>query len=194
MRSEFKLEIREQHWMGPLPNGHYETGPSDSCSHGSIFCEIGGVIVTADEPDYGITQSALHLLRTLEQDRTATSGEERDVPYDSGFLLCHGCGYPISFGCDNFGTDWLVRHDNQEVILSQPLLVATRREKSFDVEVRLSIDEYRRQIIAFAREGRRFYLSDGPRSVENWEVDLHERFWAEFDERLKAAEMAASHS
>ena len=68
MSSDFKLEILEQHWIGPLPDGRYENGSQDRCSHGSILCEIGGVVVTTDDPDYGIIQSALSLLRSLERD------------------------------------------------------------------------------------------------------------------------------
>jgi len=179
---QFKLEITSQYWLGP-----FEDGSVDTCSHGSIRAVIGGVVVTADEPEYGIIQSALALLRTLEQDHTPAT---RVTDY---FLLCHGCGYPMSFGCGNFGSDWVVRHIGEQVVLT----VATHRDATlepsrvrFDAMAVVPADDYRREIVAFAAEARRFHVASGPRTVEDWEQDFHDRFWAEFDERLKRAEVA----
>lgn len=68
------------------------------------------------------------------------------------------------------------------VVTSEPL------EVRFDVTAVVSFDEYRRKIVAFARKARDFYWAEGPRSVEDWERSFHDRFWAEFDERLTRAE------
>lgn len=180
--AEFKLEISNQHWLGPI-----EDPQADACSHGSVRAEIGAVVVTSDEAEYGISQSALALLRTLEQDHTPAT---RVTDY---FLLCHGCAYPLGFGCGNFGTDWVVRHIGKQVVLT----VATHRDVTleppkvrFDVMAVVPADDYRREIVAFAAEARRFYVASGPRTVEDWEQDFHDRFWAEFDERLARAEFA----
>lgn len=107
--TSFELEITDQHWLGE-PREQVR----DGCSHGRIRAVIGGVRVTSDEAEYGISQSALSLLRTLERDHTPQD------PVSDYFLLCHGCGYPTHFGCANFGTDWVVRHDGDTVFLSQP--------------------------------------------------------------------------
>jgi len=57
--SSFEIEIENQHWLGePGERSH------DGCSHGGIRALIGGTTVTADDPEYGISQSALSLLRT----------------------------------------------------------------------------------------------------------------------------------
>ena len=187
MAADFKIEIRSQRWLNDDPAGRYEDGSMDACSHGSINCEIGGVQVTSDDDDYGISQSALHLLHTLEQDRHAVRGGD-ELPMDRGYLLCHGCGYPLGFGCTNFGTDWHVRHDAHAVVLSNARFSSHTIVPA--VTVRVPIEIYRREIVEFAREARRFYWAFGQRSVEDWELAFHQRFWAEFEERLGRAEDA----
>ncbi len=54
----FELVITEQHWIGE----------ADLSSHGGVRAVIGGLLVTDADDDYGIAQSALQLLRTLERD------------------------------------------------------------------------------------------------------------------------------
>lgn len=116
------------------------------------------------------------------------------MPFDYGFLLCHGCGYPLSFGCTNFGTNWWVRQDGDDVILSVPLLVDEQRVQRFETETRIPVADYARQVISFAREARRFYFQTGPRDPEDWELDLHRAFWVEYDERLARAELVAANA
>ena len=213
MADTFKLEIVEQHWLtdpewltssptvdiSRLPPGWTATFVADSCSHGSIRCEIAGVKVTSDAPEYGIAQSALALLRTLETDRIGRpNSPDRSrtgldaFPHDEGFVLCDGCDYPLGFGCPTFGTNWLVRHEGGVVVISEPELVDGLGEKyiakKWDVTVRLPLSAYRGQVVDFASEAQRFYLSDGPRTVIPSEVEFHQRFWTEFDERLERAE------
>jgi len=189
MSSTFELQIRNQHWLGgPHDQSH------DGCSHGGIRAVIGGTLVTSADDEYGISQSALSLLRTLEQDHKPVN------PVSRGYLLCHGCNYPIGFGCGNFGTDWVVHHDGDTVVLSQPTHYAAVRvgradrfkETEFDVRARVPIEHYRRQIVAFAEEARDFFASSEPRQVEDWEQEFHEQFWAEFRERLERAQATSS--
>ena len=180
----FELSIRNQHWLGePSEQAH------DGCSHGGIRAVIAGTVVTSDDDDYGISQSALSLLRTLEQDHTLAE------PVNGGYLLSHGCGYPINFGCPNFGTDWVVRHEGDRVVFSQATHdaagVVGRRDRleetEFDVRARVPISHYRQQIVAFAKEARDFYHASGPRQLEEWEQEFHQQFWVEYDERLARA-------
>lgn len=172
--TSFDLEITDQHWLG---EPHEQV--RDGCSHGRIRAIIGGVRITSDEAEYGISQSALALLRTLEHDHTP---QDRVSDY---FLLCDGCGYPISFGCANFGTDWVVRHEGETVFLSQPLhYSALTGETEFDVQARVPIEHYRHQIVAFAQTAHDFYFAGEPRQLEDWEQEFHEAFWTEFRERL----------
>ena len=180
MTASFELQITRQHWLGePDDQSH------DACSHGGIRAVISGTVVTSDETEYGVSQSALALLRTLERDHSP--GDR----VNDGYLLCHGCGYPIVFGCGNFGTDWVVHHEGEEVVLSQPRHIDSVTSKDFDIQVRVRKADYRRQVVSFAQAARAFYLSVGPRSVQDWEQHMHDQFWAEFDERLNRANAAA---
>ncbi len=182
MTATIELQITSQHWLGePHEQSH------DGCSHGGIRAVIGETVVTSDDAEYGMSQSALSLLRTLEQDHSAAE------PVSGGYLLCHGCGYPTHFGCSNFGTDWAVRHEGDKVLITQPRRIdALAGETEFDVQARVPIEHYRHQIVAFAETARDFYLSEGPRQVEAWEQEFHVHFWAEFDERLERAKASAA--
>ena len=181
MPEDFVLEITSQAFMGP----------NDFSAHGGIRAVIDGVLITSDDTSYGITQSALQLLRTLEEDRLQAHGRpssDRDrLPLDNGFLLCHDCGYPLSFGCTNFGTDWRVKHDRGQVILYDPVLMATNMLQPRGLQVGIPLSEYRDKIVAFAREAHDFYFADGAdraSDIPEWDRS----FWAEFDERLARAE------
>ncbi len=183
MTTTFELQMRRQHWLGE-PHEQFH----DGCSHGGIRAGIAGTEVTSESDEYGISQSALSLLRTLEQDHTPAN------PVSGGYLLSHGCGYPIAFGCSNFGTDWVVHHEGDTVVLRQPTHYASIRagrddphETEFDVRARLPIEQYRRQIVAFAQEARDFLMTSEPRRLEAWEHGFHDQFWAEFEERLERA-------
>lgn len=173
MTTIFELAVEDQHWLGePSEQSH------DGCSHGGIRAVIGGVVVSSADREYGVSQSALSLLRTLEQDHSPAE------PVSGGYLLCHGCGYPTHFGCSNFGTDWVVRRDGDTVLLSQPTHFDSSGETEFDVQARVPIEHYRRQVVAFAKQVRGFFASSEPRRVDEWEQEFHERFWTEFEERL----------
>lgn len=180
MTTSFALHITDQHFLG-----EGEEQARDGCSHGGISAVIAGTHVTSDSVDYGISQSALSLLRTLEQDHTPS---ER---VNDSYLLCHGCAYPTHFGCPNFGTDWVVRHEDSTVVLRQPVHVdIVAGDTEFDVQARVPIEHYRREVVALAESARSFYFSAEPRALEDWEQDLHAQFWAEFDERLERARSA----
>lgn len=183
MGAAFSLEITSQYWLGP-----FEDPQADACSHGGIRAPIAGTVVTSDRAGYGISQSALALLRTLEQDHTPVA------PIVERYLLCHGCGYPIGFGCDNFGTNWVVRHIGDEMVLGGAALHDVMLELHairFDVTAVVPTTDYRAEIVAFAQTARDFYFASGQRTVENWEQSFHDAFWAEFDERLERATAAA---
>lgn len=177
MAAMFEIEITDQHWLGePHEQSH------DGCSHGGIRAAIAGSVVTSDDTDYGISQSALSLLRTLEHDH------RRVEPVSPGYLLCHACGYPDIFGCGNFGTDWVVRHNGASVLLSEPSHFDSESgETKFDVQAAVPIVDYRGQVLAFAEVPRAFYMTAGPRQLERWEQESHHKFWTEFDSRLGRA-------
>ncbi len=182
MTTSFELQIRDQYWLSE-PEDHVR----DGCSHGGIRAVIGGTVVTSPDAEYGISQSALSLLRTLERDHAPS-----DRVSEGYYLLCHGCGFPTHFGCSNFGTDWVVRHQGEAVFLSQPTHYDMVGETEFDVRARVPLEHYRRQVVAFAEEARNFFTASPPRQLEDWEQQFHVDFWTEFDDRLESATSHAS--
>lgn len=67
-----------------------------------------------------------------------------------------------------FGTDWAVRHDGDQVLLSD-VTHYTETKTRFDVEARLPFSEYRDLVEGFARAARDFYFADGARQIEDHE-------------------------
>ncbi len=176
----FRITILRQGWMGE-PEEWFR----DTCSGGALRVTINGVVV-ADHDDYGIVQSALGLLRTVDRDHHPA---DRAV---HGYLLCHHCGFPY-FACSNFGTTWTVRHDGPSVVIGgvshHGVLDVPKNRDSVAVDLdfpaastRLPIEQYRAEIVAFATAARDFYFADGPKVLDDPdEREMHDQFWAEYD-------------
>ena len=174
-REAFQLDIVSQGW---IMEG--EDQALDMCSHGSIRAVIDGTVVSSTEAEYGISQSALVLLRTIDQDHSGGWSALGET------LLCHGCGYPFSFGCGNFGTDWTVEHAGDDVLLyGARHHDASRGGISHEVRVRLPREGYAHEVVTFARAARDFYMAAEPRRVPEDELAFHREFWREFDDRLE---------
>ena len=167
-----EIKILSQGWLGPPDNW-----PWDLCSHGALRATIGGVVVTRESPDYGISQSALALLRTLSRDHTP-----QQPVISSGYLLGHGCGFPL-WPCPNFGTDWSVNHRESGVQIGD--IRDAGAPSHPEISVTLPFDDYRREVVAFARTAREFYFSaDAKRFSDDWDREAYEQFWTEFDALL----------
>src|SRR5215210_3116483 len=94
----FEIEIIKQGWIeveGAIPD-------EDLCSHGEIRLVIGGQFISLPENDYGISVSALALLRTLG------SNHSPQQPVAENLIMC-GCGGPTMLSCP-VGIDWTVEH------------------------------------------------------------------------------------
>lgn len=146
---------------------------------GALRVTINGVVV-ADDEEYGLERSAMALLRTIDR------GHDGSHPVGFPTLLVHDCGFPW-LACSNFGTDWTVRHDGDEVVIgdvrhfdSHPVV----RDLTFPgAACRMSRSDYRDPITRFAGAVREMYFADGDkRVVDADERGLYEAFWAEFDE------------
>ena len=174
----FTIEITRQGWIGPEPSH----AKGDLCSHGDIRLVIGGCVIEPgdEEGEYTISTSALALLRTLESDHSP----ERPV---AGKLVMH-CGELLMLSCP-IGIDWSVTHLPGAVRLSEvdrcdPMRPAARFP---GLAVDLAEDEYRRQVVAFAEEAKRPF--EGIEKVFYDDVDRqdYEKFWREYDARLRRA-------
>jgi hypothetical protein len=168
---------------------------------GHIRVTINGVVV-ADDDDFGLERSALGLLRTIEQDHDSTSDPRAfDVPalgseatYSGPVtraglptLLIHDCGFPLT-ACSNFYVDWSVRHDGEEVVLSDACRFDSLRptEQTFpEASCVVPGSEYRAEIVQFARAVREAYFADGDKVIDDPDDrSLYHAFWAEYDALL----------
>jgi hypothetical protein len=107
----FHIEIVTQGWLGEDgPNtGDPEAAAYDLCSHGDIRLVIGGeTIASGDDGEYGISEAALGLLRTITANRTRSPltppeslpGHGRaEEAQTFERLIPHGCGTFLMMGC-----------------------------------------------------------------------------------------------
>jgi hypothetical protein len=185
----FEIEITSQGWLGAHdPDLTYDPARVDVCSHGTLRLTIGSQLISAgSEPEeYGISESALALLRTLESDHSpAAPVAER--------LVFHGCGVILMMGCP-VGIDWSVSHHGGQVRIQDVVRYDSVDEgeavRFRDLTAELSEDDYRRQIVAFAVRAKEPFEGVDKVIDDDWERGQYEEFWAEFDARLGRAEGA----
>jgi hypothetical protein len=177
-RTKLEIEITRQGWVDP----ELDEDPADLCSHGEIRLEIGGEVIAPgpDDGDYTISTSALALLRTLETDHSP----EQPV---ADRLILH-CGMIHMLTCP-IGIDWRVEHLGGRVRLSD-----VRRYESTDgepcsyaIEVELSDDEYRREIVAFAEKAKEPFANSEKTPADEYDEQVYREFWREYEERLRGA-------
>lgn len=171
----FIIKIENQSWL--------ENEEEDLCSHGQIYLSVNGTIITQAgmEEEWGISESALALLRTLDKDYIS------DVDNKEGLIL-HGCGTMLMIGCP-ISIHWTVKHIGDQVVLSDFVKVMTTDPKSGSVyypglEIKLSRIEYSKQIIQFAEEVKAFFhTSKEKRFCDEYDEEMYEEFWKEFNLR-----------
>jgi len=172
----FAVEILEQTWLaGCSPS-------EDLCSHGRIRLIIAGQTIASETADYGISESALALLRTLAHDHTPTRPlAER--------LIFHGCGGLLMSGCD-IGINWSVYHQNGWIQIADVIRYDTNSEQGViefpHLRVRLPETTYRQVVIAFARHAESFF--EGIEKQTNGELypGEYHAFWNEYHHLLAA--------
>lgn len=177
MQSNFSLEILNQDWLGNEPQQF------DLCSHGQISLKIGGQGILDGRETYGLSESALALLRTLEKDHTP------DFPVAEK-LIFHGCGTTLMQGCP-IGVDWAVKHDGDTVTLSNVKRWDTPDEKRPTLfpalQATISQAEYKSVVLAFARQVQQFFQGKDKVFIDEFDHNAYEEFWQEFD-RLCASD------
>ena len=173
--SQFEIEILEQGWLGS------EQTEYDLCSHGKIRLVIDGQVISSVEENYGISESALALLRTLKSNHN-------EVNPVAERLIFHGCGTLLMMGCP-IGINWNVTHVQGRVILNNIIRFDTTNEerstKFTDLEAKLTEEDYRKQVIAFAVKAKQPF-QESPRSYyDDFDRQQFETFWKEYDALLK---------
>ena len=171
----FQITVPEQSW---LPGS---TAEEDLCSHGRIGLLIGGQQITSGKEDFGISESALAMLRTLHDDHSATKPVAQ-------MLIFHGFGTMLMMGCP-IGVDWEVRHVGDRVSLSKVVRfdgTGDRDARPFpNLTVDLSKTEYRDQVLAFAREAKKPFAGIAKTFADDFDRQQYDEFWREYDALLR---------
>jgi hypothetical protein len=164
---------------------------------------IGGQTIAPGDgrDEYGISEAALGLLRTITSNRTrspvADTGSwhgTREEAQQRERLIPHGCGLILMMGCP-IGIDWTVEHVNGRVRISDVFRcddVGTAAVQEYpDVAVDVPLEEYRDEIVAFARRAKEPFEG----VTKSLDDDFDRRTFVEFGEeydRLLADALAAS--
>jgi hypothetical protein len=182
----FEIEITTQGWIDP----ELHDAPADLCSHGDIRLEIGGGVIVSGDAEPGevadwwtISTSALALLRTLESDHSPLDRRVAER------LILH-CGVIEMLTCP-IGVDWSVTHRGGRVRLYDVVRFDTVDETETvrfpGLEVELADDEYRLPVVAFAEKAKEPFVGTEKTPADDYEQQLYEEFWREYDERLRRA-------
>lgn len=200
------IEIVRQGWLEPDPREAADFDPvvSDYSTHGDIRIVIGGqTIASGEDGEYGISEAALGLLRTITSNRTrspvktpaswpghGTAEEHQKLMR----LIPHGCGLMLMMNCP-IGVDWTVEHANGRVRISEIYrcddvgAVAVQEYPNVVVEVPLA--EYRNEIVAFAQRAKEPFDGITKSFGDDFDREMFVEFWEEYD-RLLADAVAAS--
>jgi hypothetical protein len=178
---KFRLDLVEQTWLGNEPPQF------DLCSHGRFWLEVNGQVILDGREIYGISESALALLRTLDHDHTPQQSMAEK-------LIFHGCGTVLMMGCP-IGVNWSVFHQEDQVLLKDFKRWDSsdeQRPSEFpDLEVVLSFKEYQRQVLALCTQVREFFKRESKEFFDTQDQINYERFWSEFEMRYKLHAMGS---
>ncbi len=177
-----------------MDNADYDVAARDLCTHGDVRLTIGGHTIAPGDGhgEYGISEAALGLLRTLKSgspDQTGRPFADRLIP--------HGCGAILMMGCP-LGIDWTVRHVEDRVRITDVVRYDTTNEGDAtrfpDLEIEMPLDEYRDEVVAFARRAKEPFK--GVEKSFGDEVDEQDYldFWEEYDRLLSGATQDGSES
>jgi hypothetical protein len=175
MASLFKIQILEQGWL----KGCYSQ--EDLCSHGKISLIIGDTKIANEEDSFGISESALAMLRTIGSNHSADSPVAQRMVF-------HGCGTILMMGCP-VGIDWSVTHLDSETvrigdIVWYEVTDENKAKRYAGLTVEMPIQEYRSQVCAFARQDRELFHGVTKRFDDVFVRQQYEEFWSEYNELL----------
>jgi len=171
----FRIEILEQSWFK-------DSSPSeDPCSHGRIKLRVGDKTVASGEEEYGISVSALALLKTLDSNHN-----RKNQVADR--LILHGCAQLLMAHCP-IGIDWSVTHlEGGRIRIADVVRYDTTRESEAVCFPRLSVEIpeeiYRAQVLSFARKAKQLFAGVEKTFYGTLEKREYEDFWREYEEQL----------
>jgi len=176
MGQQFELKMVNQHWIG--------SPREDLCSHGEIYLKVNETVITQSgiEEVWGLSESALSLLRTIEQEYISD-------PINGEGLILHGCGLLLMVSCP-ISIHWTVKHIEDQVELFDFVKVETTNPETGSIYypelvVTLNHDEYKDKILYFARQAKNFFVeSDTKIIVDDYDKEMYQEFWDEFNRRL----------
>ena len=172
--TNFVLKIIEQNWLGNEPEQF------DLCSHGHLLLEIAGQTILDGRVEFGLSESALALLRTLDHDHDTSSPVAEKI-------IFHGCGTELMHGCP-IGVDWSVRHHKNMVSISNIKRwdwPDETRPTLFSIH-NIDLDEadYRQAVVSFANQVKSFFIDQEKIFFDQNDHLAFEKFWMEFDQLL----------
>ena len=181
MTDAFRIELLDQGWLLA------SEAEDDLCSHGHLRLTIGGVEVVGEKESYGISESALAMLRTLAADHTP------QAPI-ADRMIFHGCGSMLMMGCP-IGADYSVRHRAGLVIIGDVVRYDTTNERMAvrfpGLGVELPAADYRSEVLRFALNARGLFSGAIKHFADDFDAEQYETFWTEFDRILANPEHAA---
>ena len=164
--SNFKLDVNNFSWMEGK-----QDDPKDLCLHGRAIAIIGDKQL---EYDATVSAAALYLLKSITEDHI--------IAEDLQLFPCCGFSFVPSedllevhiIGCNN-GIDWTVLHENSRV-----KIILEEGETIF-----VDIDEYKKEVFAFADKVEAFYKSCSPKILpdDEFERNGYTAFWNEWHRR-----------
>lgn len=160
----FSIEILELCWL----DGQAEE--TDLCAHGVVRIHLGKNVL---EDEVSMSASALHLLRTLRDNREPDEMAKL-FPTDGFCWTPAGGAYPYPIylgGCPNGGFDGTVTHEDDIVCIALEGLPA----------VRVPVAAYRAAVFRFADAVEAFFTAGKPKIVKT-DLDKlwYPLFWAEW--------------
>jgi hypothetical protein len=167
----FSIDISKLFWI----NDDDTDDPGDLCLHGNVVAKIGANIF---ECSTTVSAAGLYLLRSLTKNHIIHDGQPI-LPCCGHFMAANNDLSSVDIvGCSN-GIDWSVVHEGSKVKLIT----------ESGCEAFVCIDEYKREIYAFADKVEAFYKSCPPKNMPSDEFDRNGyiAFWNEWHKRRKQA-------
>lgn len=170
----FIINIENQKWLF--------NEQEDLCSHGEIYLNVDGTIITQTgmDEEWGISESALALLRTLDKEYIC------DIENEEGLIL-HGCGTMLMLGCPIL-IHWTINHIGENVVLKDFVKVISTDQKAIYYEglhIEVNENEYRKQIVSFALQAKELFNKSSEKIIlDEFDQSMYTDFWTEYNHLL----------